>query len=66
MERWKVPQGITCKSCVRTVDEKPSLPSCCNMITPNGHGTPLKTHRTSLLAAMATHHQERPYQKPPY
>ncbi|GIX71177.1 solute carrier organic anion transporter family member 3A1 [Caerostris darwini] len=42
MERWKIPQGITCKSCVRTVDEKPSLPSCCNMITPNGHGTPLK------------------------
>lgn len=42
MERWKIPQGIACKSCLKTLDDRSPLPTCCNMITPNGHGTPLK------------------------
>lgn len=44
MERWKLsPGGPTCKSCLTTLDEKTPFPTtCCNMITPNGHGTPLK------------------------
>lgn len=41
MESWK-PQGPTCKDCLNTLDEKSSFTNSGTMITPNGHGTPLK------------------------
>ncbi|XP_035208490.1 solute carrier organic anion transporter family member 74D-like [Stegodyphus dumicola] len=42
MERWKTPQGTICKTCLNPFDERSAFPTCCTMITPNGHGTPLK------------------------
>ena len=39
MEPWKL-QGPTCKDCLNALDEKPHSGTA--MITPNGHGTPLK------------------------
>ncbi|XP_015905320.1 solute carrier organic anion transporter family member 74D [Parasteatoda tepidariorum] len=42
MDQWKNSQGPTCKACLNTLDEKSSFQNTSNMITSNGHGTPLK------------------------